>query len=154
MQTRSHLGHLLKRALFGHKLNALGIESAERASSKLKILAAERDVSKLARSKPLKPCNRLLLISGTRNLKHQTILATIYATGLRVSEMTALRVQDIDSSRQVILVRQGKGRKDRFVMLSPALLTRLRRYWQVYRPTTHLFAGDRPQFPISAAGIQ
>lgn len=94
------------------------------------------------------------LLQTTRNLKHQTILATIYATGLRVSEMTALRVQDIDSSRQVILVRQGKGRKDRFVMLSPALLTRLRRYWQVYRPTTHLFAGDRPQFPISAAGIQ
>jgi site-specific recombinase XerD len=57
-------------------------------------------------------------VGATRNLKHRTILMTIYAADLRVSELTHLRVSDIDSERQVICVRQGKGRKDRQVMLS------------------------------------
>jgi len=59
------------------------------------------------------------LLKATTNLKHHTILATIYATGLRVSEAANLLISDIDSGRQMIAVRQGKGRKDRFVMLSP-----------------------------------
>jgi hypothetical protein len=62
------------------------------------------------------------LLQVTTNLKHHTILATIYATGLRVSEAANLLVSDIDSGRQLITVRQGKGQKDRFVILSPRLL--------------------------------
>jgi integrase len=71
----------------------------------------------------------LMLLQATTNLKHHTILATIYATGLRASETANLRVSDIDSNRQMIVVRQGKGHKDRFVLLSPKLLELLRRYW-------------------------
>ena len=93
------------------------------------------------------------LLHATRNLKHRTILSTLYATGLRVSEAANLRVSDIDSGRQLIAVRQGKGRKDRFVILSPKLLELLRRYWRVYRPTPYLFQEDIPGPPISRDGI-
>lgn len=95
----------------------------------------------------------LALLQATTNLRHHTILATIYATGLRVSETANLLVSDIDSNRQLIGVRQGKGRKDRFVMLSPTLLELLRRYWKAYKPTPYLFLGDIPGHPISREGI-
>jgi site-specific recombinase XerD len=95
-----------------------------------------------------------VLLEATTNLKNHTILSTIYATGLRVSEVAALLVSDIDSSRQVIAVRQGKGRKDRFVMLSSKLLELLRKYWEVYKPRPYLFIGERPGYPISRNGIE
>ena len=78
------------------------------------------------------------------NIKHRAILMTAYAAGLRISEVVALRVADIDSQRMVLRVRQGKGRKDRNVMLSPRLLAVLREYWKVSRPTDWLFPGDVP----------
>jgi len=96
----------------------------------------------------------LALLQAATNLKHHTILATIYATGLRVSEAANLLVSDIDSDRQLIAVRQGKGRKDRFVLLSPKLLELLRRYWKAYRPAPYLFPGDIPGRPISSDGIE
>jgi integrase/recombinase XerD len=79
------------------------------------------------------------LFQGTLNLKHRAILMTIYAAGLRVSELINLRLTDIDSQRQLISIRQGKGHKDRQVMLSPKLLEVLRTYWKHYRPKIWLF---------------
>jgi hypothetical protein len=70
------------------------------------------------------------------NLKRRALLMTAYAGGLRLSEVAHLRVEDIDSPRMVIHVRQGKGQKDRDVMLSPRLLTVLREYWKACRPRT------------------
>ena len=67
-------------------------------------------------------------------LKHRAILTACYAAGLRVSEAVSLRPTDIDSRRRVIRVQQGKGRKDRYVMLSPRLLAVLRDYWRTIRP--------------------
>jgi integrase len=74
---------------------------------------------------------------------------TAYAAGLRLSEVTHLRVDDIDSWRMVIRVRQGEGQKDRYVMLSQNLLMVLRRYWRVTRPKDYLFPGVQPDKPIS-----
>src|SRR6516165_940891 len=88
------------------------------------------------------------LFAAIGNLKHRAILITAYAAGLRVSEVARLRVEDIDSRRMVIRVRQGKGRKDRYVMLSPRLLDLLRRYWKAARPRTWLFPGQAPDRPI------
>ena len=78
---------------------------------------------------------------------------TAYAAGLRVSEVAALRVEDIDSRRMVIRVRQGKGRKDRYVMLSPELLELLRAYWKAARPRTWLFPGSDPERPITTSAV-
>jgi site-specific recombinase XerD len=86
---------------------------------------------------------------GIAKLKHRALLMTAFATGLRTSEVAQLRVFDIDSQRKVIRVYQGKGRKDRYVMLSPKLLHLLRCYWKAARPTHWLFEGRRPGQPIS-----
>ena len=74
------------------------------------------------------------LLAHCPNERHYTPLALCYGTGMRVSELVNLRVADIDSARCVIHVRQGKGGKDRVVLLTPTLLVLLRRYWQAYRP--------------------
>ncbi len=102
----------------------------------------------------LSPTEVAAVFAATCNLKHRTILMTIYAGGLRVSEVTHLRVADIDSQRQVICVRQGKGRKDRQVMLSPKLLEALRIYWKSYRPTVWLFPGESPERPVSSETVR
>ena len=86
-------------------------------------------------------------------VKHRAILMTAYAAGLRVSEVVALRIDDIDSQRMVIRVRQAKGRRDRYVMLSPRLLALLREYWRVARPAEWLFPGDVPGRPITAKTV-
>jgi integrase/recombinase XerD len=89
-----------------------------------------------------------------KKIKFRAILMTAYATGLRLSEVTHLRVSDIDSQRLVIRVRQGKGQKDRYVMLSPKLLEVLRRYWRSERPTSWLFPSARMEQPINHSVVQ
>ena len=88
------------------------------------------------------------------NLKHRAILMTAYAAGLRISEATHLKVADIDSQRMMLRVDQGKGRKDRYVMLSPRLIEELRAYWKAVRPTLWLFPGDFPEKPITRSAVQ
>jgi len=72
------------------------------------------------------------LMRTPRHLKHRIILATLYTTGLRASELSRLQGTDIDSGRMVVVVHQGKGKKDRQIPLSPDLLPQLRRYWKLY----------------------
>ncbi len=93
------------------------------------------------------------LLDAIDNLKHRALLTSMYATGLRVGEATQLVVSDIDSRRMTIRVRQGKGRKDRYVMLSPRLLDLLRQYWKVYHPKTWLFPSGRSGGPYDRATV-
>ena len=89
-------------------------------------------------------------LEAVPSLKSRTALTVVYAAGLRVSEVVQLKVNDIDSGRMVIRVEQGKGGKDRYVMLSPQLLKILRTYWRLARPSLWLFPGrdqDRPLSP-------
>jgi len=86
--------------------------------------------------------------------KHRTILMTAYAAGLRISEVTRLKLTDIDSQRMMLRVEQGKGQKDRYVMLSPQLLEILRAYWKLTHSTVWLFPGDIPSRPISKAAVE
>jgi site-specific recombinase XerD len=95
-----------------------------------------------------------LLLSLVANVLDRLILQTTYACGLRASEVLALRVQDIDSSRMLLWVRHGKGAKDRGVPLSPALLEALRAHWQRLRPTDWLFPGQTPTGQRSLGALQ
>ncbi len=88
-------------------------------------------------------------LSSVDDPKHRMILTICYATGLRISEAVHLKPAAIDSKRMVIRVEQGKGHKDRYVMLSPKLLAMLREYWQRTHPGEWLFPGGKPGQPIS-----
>ncbi len=98
--------------------------------------------------------SRLIACAG--NLKHQTALAVAYGTGLRVSEVLSLKVSDIDSQRMTLRVEQGKGGRDRYAMIPPLLLERLRVWWRVARAQGKmlnggwLFPGRDPIDPLTA----
>lgn len=96
----------------------------------------------------------LRLLKAEPSLKMRTAFITIYAAGLRVSEAVNLSARDIDSARMVIHIRQGKGGKDRYVMLSEQLLTILRDYWRRARPPHWLFPGPNASQPITPRSLQ
>lgn len=79
---------------------------------------------------------------GIKNTKHRALLTTMYSAGLRVCEVVSLKLNDIDSDRMLIPIRQSKGKKDRMVTLSRKLLDELRLYIKEYRPKTYLFEGQ------------
>ena len=81
------------------------------------------------------------LIAAAGNLKYQTALSVAYGAGLRASEVIALKVGDIDSQRMTLRIEQGKGRKDRYAMLPPVLLERLRAWWRVARAQGKMLEG-------------
>ncbi|MBV8914889.1 MAG: site-specific integrase [Acetobacteraceae bacterium] len=93
-------------------------------------------------------------LDAVPSLQHRVILTVCYAAGLRISEAVRLKPTAIDSQRMVIRVEQGKGRKDRYVMLSLKLLEVLRDHWRRTRPKQWLFPGDVPGQPISAGAVE
>jgi site-specific recombinase XerD len=81
-------------------------------------------------------------LSNIENIKHKAILTLTFSVGLRVSEIVNLKIEDIDSKRMLIHIKNGKGRKDRIVPLSPNVLNLLRDYFKQYRPVEYLFNGQ------------
>jgi site-specific recombinase XerD len=118
---------------------ALPYIPAPKREKKLPVVLSQEQVSRFFENLP--------------NLKHRALIMTAYATGMRVSEVVSLRVADIDSSRMMIRIEQGKGRKDRYVMLSPHLLELLRAYWKVARPPDWLFPGQRAGTHLSSKRV-
>ena len=94
------------------------------------------------------------MLSVTENLKHRALLTITYSAGLRVSEAAKLKVTDIDSKRMMVRVQQGKGRKDRYSILSQTALELLRRYWRQYRPKEWLFEGQKDGTHICYTAIR
>jgi integrase/recombinase XerD len=94
------------------------------------------------------------LLSVTSNLKFKAMFMAAYSGGLRVSEITHLKISDIDSDNMQIFIRQGKGNLDRFTLLSKNLLELLRLYWRQYRPHDWLFPGKIPGQPLSIRAFQ
>jgi len=102
----------------------------------------------------LSPEEVLHFLNCVGNTRHRAILTTCYAAGLRISEAISLKPNDIDSQRMVIRVEQGKGQKDRYVMLSPKLLETLRSYFRAVRPKGWLFEGDVSGQPINRSSVE
>jgi site-specific recombinase XerD len=102
----------------------------------------------------LSPEEVIQFLACVASQKHRAILTACYAAGLRVSEAIALTPPAIDSKRMVLRVEQGKGQKDRYVMLSPRLLEILRDWWRVERPQPWLFPGDMPVQHITRAAVE
>jgi len=96
----------------------------------------------------------LSILEHINNLKHKTILLTVYSSGLRISEVLNLTCSDIDSKNMLIRVRGGKGGKDRFTILGQENLLMLRHYWKIYQPKELLLPGKSPDMPLCARNIQ
>ena len=101
----------------------------------------------------LSPKQLATFLQAVPNLKHRTVLMTMYGSGLRIAEALALRLPDIDSQRMLIRVQQGKGRRDRYTILTPTLLQALRDYWKRYKPETWLFAGKTPEKQLTQTAL-
>jgi site-specific recombinase XerD len=95
----------------------------------------------------------LRLLGAAPCFTHHVIFSTMYGTGMRVSEAVHLRAADIDSQRMTVRIEQGKGRKDRYVPLSPKLLELLRSYWRKVRPRGWLFPGQDPNQPLGREAV-
>jgi integrase/recombinase XerD len=88
------------------------------------------------------------------NIKHKAMLSMIYSCGLRRSELLHLKIQDIDSKRNVVIIRQSKGKKDRIAPLSPKILALLREYYLIYKPSYYLFEGQVKNTEYSEQSLQ
>jgi integrase/recombinase XerD len=123
------------------KKNELAVEIPRpRKQEKLPEVLSQQDVAKI--------------LSNITNTKHKAILFLVYSAGLRVSEVVNLKVQDIDSKRMLVHVKQGKGRKDRYTMLSEVALETLRSYAQKEKPTNWLFPGEQDSKHITIRSVQ
>ena len=156
---RSYLLHLLNDRHVSqsyYKLNRCALRFFYRETLGRDDVPASLAPVKQPRTLPvvLGPDELARFFAVVRNLKHRALLMTAYAAGLRVSEVTRLRVADIDSDRMVIRVRHAKGQKDRYVMLSPRLLEILRAYWKAARPSEFLFPGAVPDQPLTTGSVR
>lgn len=93
------------------------------------------------------------LLATVTNPKHRALLMTLYAAGLRSSEVVRLQLSDIDSGRMMIRIRSGKGDKDRYTILTQALLRELRAYWKLEQPPEWLFPGEPPTRPLNRKSV-
>jgi site-specific recombinase XerD len=94
------------------------------------------------------------VLSGAQNLKHKAIIALTYSSGIRLSEVCNIKIKDIDSSRMLVRVNNGKGKKDRYTILSQKTLKILREYYKNYRPVDYLFYGYNKKLAISRGTVQ
>jgi integrase/recombinase XerD len=96
----------------------------------------------------------LKIIIGIKNMKHRTLLSLVYSTGMRLQELCNLKIEHIDSKQMFIKIVSGKGKKDRIVPLSQAILTELRIYFLQYRPLIYLFNGSKNGIKYSPRTVQ
>lgn len=156
---RSYQLHMVEKGVSSTTLNATitGLKfffgvTLDRSAA-LKKMSPVRKEQKLPRILSVDQVARLL--QGATNLKHRAALSVAYGAGLRASEVTHLKIADIDSERMIIRVHQGKGRRDRYAMLSPSLLELLRAWWRQAHaqgrmlPGGWLFPGQNPVNPLS-----
>lgn len=159
-QVRNYLKYLLYHEKMGpanYKMHLAAVKFLFNATLERPSVVANLPWPKVPRTLPdiLSGQEVEALLAAAESKKHHAIFATLYSAGLRISEACSLTVNDIDSSRMVIHVRDGKGKKDRFTILSKRLLEVLRDYWRRERPVLpYLFPGDIPGRPITQEAIR
>jgi len=94
------------------------------------------------------------IIENCRNEKYKTILMAVYSTGCRLAEAVRLKITDIDRDRKTVRIEQGKGKKDRYSILSQTLLIKLSEYWKLYRPKSYFFTAYNPNIHIGESVVQ
>jgi integrase/recombinase XerD len=94
------------------------------------------------------------ILEAHSNIKHKMMLSLIYSCGLRCGELLALKPVHIDSKRNIVLLKNSKGKKDRMVPLSPKILEMLRAYYSIFKPTNYLFEGVISGEPYSKKSLQ
>jgi integrase/recombinase XerD len=144
-EIRSYLHYLIVEKKFSysycnHKMVAINFFHREVLGRKMDLRIPMKKNERLP--EPLSREEVARLILAARNPKHRVLIMTAYSAGLRVSELVRLRPHDINSERMLIRVDQGKGRKDRYTLLSERLLGELRGYWRQYRPEKWLFVSQ------------
>lgn len=162
-QVRAYLFYLARE----RQLAASTINQAVNAFRFLYERVLHREVAALRQAVPFtrKPILRPQVYSaaelerlftvGCPHPKHRAFLMTVYGAGLRLNEACHLKAEHLDAGRQQIRIVQGKGRKDRYTLLSPRLLAELRAYWRVFRPRHWLFPASRtPELPLVDATAQ
>ena len=158
-EVRAYLLHLIEE----RKLAASSVNQALSALRffYLDVLGCELAVARLPRPKRqdrlpvvLTEAEVARLLAAPMSLKHRAVLMTLYSAALRLGEAIHLQPGDIDSAAMVIRVRQGKGGRDRTVMLAGKLLLVLRVYWKLYRPGRWLFYGKEKERPLDARTVQ
>jgi len=132
----------ISRAFQKHLVCSLKLFFSEVCNKKLKLDYLYPDRGEKKYPTVLSKEEVKLILDSTFNLKHKTILSVIYSGGLRLSELVNLKINDIDSKRMLIYIKQAKGNKDRNVVLSDKLLTLLRQYYKIYKPKLWLFHGQ------------
>jgi integrase/recombinase XerD len=95
-----------------------------------------------------------LILNAHSNIKHKMMLSLIYSCGLRCGELLALKPVHIDSKRNLVMLKNAKGKKDRITPLSPKILEMLREYFKVYQPTAYLFEGQKAGTSYDARSLQ
>ena len=159
MQVKSYLVYRVKNGAKWQTMN--NIYSAMRKLFR-EVLMLDWSFRKLPRSKKevhlpelISQLDVIKLIEGaSKNLKHQTMIITLYSTGLRAGELQKLKLTDIDSDRLQIKINKGKGAKDRYVQIPAILINVLRYYYKICRPTIYLFNGKKKGNYISVSAIR
>ena len=126
-QTIATIKYLYKKILKSPCPDALNIDL--RKPNSLPVVLTKKEIVKI--------------LDATKNLKHKTMLFLVYAAGLRLGELLNLEISDIDSETMRIHIRQGKGKKDRYLMLSENVLMLLRKYYKVYKPGKYIIEGQK-----------
>lgn len=135
-------------------INAIKLFFERIEERKLEISSIERPLREKKLPNILSKTEVKALLGAVRNVKHRMMLTTIYACGLRSNELLNLRLEDVNSKRNFLIIRQAKGKKDRYVPISDKLINELRDYYKSYQPRKWLFEGEREGERYSARSLQ
>jgi integrase/recombinase XerD len=124
-------------------INALKIMYGQELEKSLEIEKLMRPQKPFQLPKVISEEEVSMIINACKNIKHKSMISLIYSAGLRRGELLNLKMEDIDSKRMMILIKNGKGAKDRMVPLSPLILDMLRKYYEMYKPVMYLFEGHQ-----------